>query len=167
MGSRLSLLALVAFAQLALAQMPGPPPEGRFSPGDTTGRFGPGVADSLRPRREFEMLCHRLDLDSAQKVYVRNVLDRRNRLLRSQREGSMTDGTALRLRTQKVMDEADRDIGRKLTAEQAKEYKKYVEERQQRAERKRERRGPESRPGGPEGRPEVRPGGRGGPQEDW
>lgn len=155
----LSLLMLSLSIPM-LAQQPGPPPQKRFHSVDTTGRFGPITADSLRVRNEFDLLRQRLKLDSAQTEYVRNVLDRRNRLLKSQRQEPIKDKMVLDLRIKKVISEADRDIEKKLNPEQLEEYRKYLRERDEKTAKEgmdtRRGKHPPRGPGGPG------PGGTGG-----
>lgn len=159
------ILVLTSLARMALAQMPGPPPKGGFPRGDSCRPLPPPVYDSLRMLTEADMLALRLKLDSAQTAYMAGVLQRRDRLLRTQRGAPVKDRTIVELRAKKVVAEADRDIERKLNEEQLREYRRYVKEREARTAKK-DRRGPAGGP--PPGPPPGGPGGgRGLPTDDW
>ena len=130
------LLLLLPARSWAQADTSQAPPPVRHS-GNTF-----SIDDTLRPHnqppdtnwaaREIDLLTNRLQLDSSQAGTVAAVIRQRQQQLRQLREAPISDRDIRKLRLQKILDDADRDIEKVLDEKQRKVYDTIIAERQQR-----------------------------------
>jgi hypothetical protein len=99
----------------------------------------PQLDPAVRLAQEIELLTTRLSLDSAQAARVRNVLARREKALTAQRGAPIKDRDIMFIRIQKVFEDADAEISKALTDDQAMAFDAIRKERQKGMEEQRKR----------------------------